>query len=117
MELNKRERKYISTAVSFGWEIYIEKNKATGYWDDDSILPVKVGALCEKLIEKGILEYILCGFISRIRATTLGRKFKCTAKNCRHGQHIEYEDGGYGDEIKKGKCETCDGLGVIAEAT
>lgn len=108
MNINKRERKFLRNAVSHGWEIYEHTWQKTCHWDDDVMFPVQIGAVCERLIDKGLLERCF----GTIRATNLGESFKCKERHCSHGRLEKYDDDS--DLISREVCQKCDGIGVLS---
>ncbi|EBQ8762762.1 hypothetical protein BKM35_22265 [Salmonella enterica] len=87
-ELTKREKKFLSTFVYYGWniEVWNKRGKITGCWDGDKMFPVKIGPVALRLIERGYLEHIEPDrLISTIRATKKSQSLKCQNNRCRAG--------------------------------
>lgn len=112
VKLTKAERKFISPAISFGWNIVFSASKSNHHWDGDKLMPVKVGVVCEKLIEKGLLEKLEYSKI--IRKTKLAANYICKAMHCNKGR-IEVYDEDSDDYTTKGDCPECDGIGVLEQ--
>lgn len=104
MALTKRERNFLRPAVLYGWQIEFWPG-CRSYWEGDSILPVKVGPVCESLINKGYLERIDI-VIPSIRPTPKAKALRCW---CGGGK--TYDDYGY----ENGICQKCDGEGMLYE--
>lgn len=43
MRISKREAKFIHPAVVYRWEINIQHWRKSAMWDDDPLMPVKIG--------------------------------------------------------------------------
>jgi hypothetical protein len=109
--LTKREKKLLSTAVVYGWEIEVWEGKKTGYWDADKIMPVKVGPIVRSLLEKGYLEHLdPLRYISFIRATEKAKALKCRNHGCSSGRI--YNDAGK----LTCNCPCCE-FGILPEAS
>lgn len=104
-KLTKRERNFLRPAAMYGWKIECWRGR-TPCWDGDSLLPVKVGPVCESLIQKGYLERLDIVF-PVIRPTPKAKALRCSCGNGR----ICNDDG---EEI--GQCEKCDGEGMKWDA-
>lgn len=108
MKISRRERKYILPAVLYLWDIH---SSGGGHvWDGDEYMKVSVGAICEKLIEKGILQRISYGsghFM--IRSTDIGLSFVCQSSGCLEGKL--YDD----NNAVTGECANCEGTGVLLQ--
>lgn len=110
MKINKRERKFLIPAISYGWQIYEPaRRQKTWHWDDDNILPVQIGKVCEGLIDKGLLERCF----NVIRKTKLGESFKCKERFCFNGRREVYDDDS--NLLSTGTCQKCDGIGVLSD--
>jgi len=96
--MNFRELKFIRPAVVYGWQIHESPYGGTSYWDGDNLMPVKVGALAERLIEQGYLER--SGF-HRIFATPKAKALWCRAPGCVQG--IIHDD----NDQEVGECDAC----------
>lgn len=106
--LSKVERKYLKYFMK-GWKIEMVGRSGNFAWDGDPLSPVKVGAVCNKLIEKGLLERLS----NQIRTTKEIEQFRCKAKHCQNGR-IEKYDIDEDDHVDLGECVTCDGIGVVS---
>lgn len=104
-KLTKRERDFLRPAVRYGWQIECWPTRRP-CWDGDSILPVKVGPVCESLIQKGYLERLNIVF-PVIRPTQKAKDLRCWCA----GGKIYNDD----DEVI-GRCEKCDGEGMKHDA-
>lgn len=111
-KINKREAKFLQSAVVFGWEIEVSSRRQTQYWDGDTLLPVKIGKVAQGLISKGFLEEVGRKDINGywvIRATKKAKSFICRGNGCHSGfVYNEYD-------IKTGVCPVCDGIGMVLE--
>ncbi|QDX29500.1 hypothetical protein Dpoa569_0001275 [Dickeya poaceiphila] len=88
MRLSKREIEYIKPAFLYSWQIYVSAYRKTALWDDDPLVPVKVGAVADGLIRKGVLELVHMGYSrSVIRLSKLGETFRCP--KCVNGRTFE----------------------------
>ncbi len=108
--LTKTERKYISTAINFNYRIENVGTNGIGFWDGDKIMPVKVGSVCESLIQKGLLEEF--AQTRYIRKTPLADDYKCKNRNCIKGTIVVYDEE-EDDYHKQGECPECEGIGVL----
>jgi len=99
-KLNKREVEYIRPAVLFGWQIYIHTYTPTATWDDDPMMPVKVGKMCDSLIRRGYLETINIGRTTYIRATNKAKQLSCPTCS---GRGKIFDD----NDIEIGNCSRC----------
>lgn len=107
--MNKNERKFIQPAIVYDWKIEIVPWRKIPLWEGDSILPVKVGKICESLIEKGYLEKVDMGRgMVTIRATNKAKALKCNAPGCCKGKTVD-ENG-----QESGDCQHCEN-GVIVQ--
>jgi hypothetical protein len=106
--LTKAERKYLKYFMK-GWKIEAVGRSGNFAWGGDPLSPVKVGVVCNKLIDKGLLEKIS----NQIRGTKSIEQYRCKAKNCQNGR-IEVYDIEEDDHLDLGECVTCDGLGIIS---
>lgn len=113
MKLTKNERKFLKNAVSFGWKLQESVLHKVWHWDDDVAFPCYPSSTCDGLIQKGLLEKFRFSIASTIRATKLGYKYKCPINNCSHGTLNVYDDDGV--MLSSGKCEKCEGLGIVSE--
>lgn len=110
VSLTKQERKYIATAVIHNWTIQYVGFRGNACWDGDPLLPVKVGAVCKSLINKGLLEEFARD--RYIRKSSLADKYECKNLHCRGGR-IEVYDEDEDEYDIKGACSVCDGIGVL----
>jgi hypothetical protein len=102
MRINKREVEYIKPAFLYGWKIYVSAYRKTALWDDDPLVPVRIGAVADELIRKGILELVYMGMgRSIIRLSQLGETFRCP--KCVNGQTFE----GSENPDETVKCKHC----------
>ncbi|WP_447872045.1 hypothetical protein [Serratia fonticola] len=102
-KLTKRELDYIHPAVVFGWKIEIQHWRKIPCWDGDYLMPVKVGKMCESLIERGYLERLDDHYYKNqatIRATRKGFALECL--ECR-GKGKTFDD----DSNETGDCPHC----------
>ncbi len=106
MKLNKIERKFLLPFK--GWDAECQSGR--WFFDGDNLMPVKIGPVARKLIEKGMLEQLYFGTTPRVRLTKLGHTYAC---KCSWGKrYLIDDDGCTGDQVV---CDKCDGLGVLAE--
>lgn len=85
--LSKKELDYLYPAVIHGLKIEIEHWRKTAHWDGETLMPVKVGKMCESLIKRGYLERINDRHYKNhatIRATEMALKLRCW--KCHQGQ-------------------------------
>ncbi|MCU1787717.1 hypothetical protein CUU54_02445 [Pectobacterium polaris] len=109
MKINKREAEYLRTAIIHGWEIYTTPWRTAALWDDDPIMPVKIGRVVEGLIVKGLFEKIPHGYeCHTLRHTSLALTFKCNNRPCQKGKIYN------GDHVSH-DCPTCEGRGIILD--
>lgn len=104
--INKREQKFLVNAVVHDWKIHTYVFQETCHWDGAVVLPVRIGKVCEGLIDKGLL--VRSG--TQIMATKLGDSFKCI---CDAGRLKIYND--YDELISSEKHERCGGTGVLPD--
>jgi hypothetical protein len=101
--LTKREPDYIRPAVIYGWRIEVQHWRKTPCWDGDGLMPVRVGRLCQSLIDGGYLERIEDRFYKNqatIKATQKGFELAC--RKC-SGKGKIFND----DDIEIGDCPHC----------
>lgn len=107
MKLSKIERKFISPAIKYKWCLEESNRDGKFYWDGDKLLPCKVGPVCKRLVEKGLLYYLgISGWREEIRPTDLAFYYECMANGCTDG--FVYDDSS--DDATK--CLDCFGTGV-----
>ncbi|EPA6641088.1 hypothetical protein ACTVPA_20055 [Serratia bockelmannii] len=102
-KLTKRELDYLHPAAILRLKIEVQHWRKTPCWDGDPLLPVKVGKVCESLIERGYLERIDDRFYKNqatIRATK--KCFELVCREC-HGRGKVFND----DDIEIGDCPHC----------
>ena len=109
MKINRRERNFMTIPINFGWELKVHPFQKTCHWDDDTLLPVIIGPVCESLIKKGLLEHL----DTFIRITKLGKSFTCKHQHCHNGNLEKWDD--YGDLISSSPCDECECTGVLLE--
>lgn len=108
MKITRRERDYIRPAIIYGWPIVTYCNSRS-CWDGDNLMPVAVGPMCEKLIDRGVLERLSeYGLPEKIRATKRSKELKCNAEGC-------YEGKLYKEDDVVGECKHCEGTGLVLE--
>lgn len=101
-KLSKRELDFILPAVLYGWKIELQHWLRTPHWEGDKDCPVKVGKVCEALIQDGYLvRYDDSHYPNQatIRATPKGYALKC--RKCSKGEL--YDD----NDEKIGNCPHC----------
>ena len=108
MKITKPERAYLLPGVLYDWRIVLANPKTTGHWDEDRLLPVKVGNLCAKLVERGLLLKHHEIYTTVYRVSKLAKAFKCRAEGCYQGW--AYRDG---EDEPTGRCPHCDGTGMV----
>ena len=89
---------YIQPAVIHGLKIEIEHWRKTAHWDGETLMPVKVGKMCESLIVRGYLERIndyRYENHATIRATNKALKLRCW--KCYQGQSFNDDNELIGD--------------------
>ncbi|HEJ7039346.1 TPA: hypothetical protein SMF55_001058 [Serratia liquefaciens] len=101
-KLTKRELDYIHPAVINRLKIEVQSWRKTPCWDGDHLLPVKVGKVCESLIERGYLKRIENGTYG---GATIYASKKADALVCRkcHGRGKVFND----DDTELGECPHC----------
>lgn len=101
-KLTKRELDYIHPAAILRLKIEVQRWRKTPCWDGDHLLPVKVGKVCESLIERGYLKRIENGTYG---GATISASEKAAALVCRecHGRGKVFND----DDIEIGECPHC----------
>ncbi len=100
--LTKKEIAFILPAVLYRWRITIQHWQKNPCWDDDPQMPVKIGKVCESLIERGYLERVMDSHYPNhgfIRSTQKADDHRC--KQCHHGEVYDNND------IAIGKCPYC----------
>lgn len=108
MNINRKQRDYLRSAVVFDCEIHRGRyGHAKGfYWDGDKDFSVKVGPLCEKLIDLGLMARIKGHPFEAIRSTSLANRLKCPEPNCTYGTTFD-------DDVESGTCQVCEGTGML----
>lgn len=110
MRINKREAEYVKTAVLYGRSIEISGWSSKPLWDNDVLLPVKVGKVVEGLITKGLFKKVEWspGY-TRIYKTPLANTFECKNPGCHHGNLYDERD------LPSGNCPVCEGRGIVLD--
>lgn len=103
MKINKREREVLRYAVVFNWEIVVS-GRGSAHWDGDALSPFRAWQTLDQLINKGLMTRSTFMRGEWYRATALARDYTC--RNCYRGRAYE-------EDQEIGKCETCDGTGLL----
>lgn len=99
--LNARERAYLQPAIVYGWQIEIWPGRSGGFWDGDSLMPVRIGSMADSLIKRGYLEKNVLG----LRITAKAKAYACS--ECQRGYLYDHDD------RELGPCPHCyKGVGV-----
>ena len=93
--LNARERAYLQPAIVYGWQIEIWPARSGGFWDGDSMMPVRIGPLADSLIKRGDLEKNVLG----LRITAKAKAYEC--RECQKGYLYDINDN------RVGPCPHC----------
>ncbi|MND11839.1 hypothetical protein D3C87_616270 [compost metagenome] len=91
MVLTKRQQKLLQPMVVYDWKIYHDtsRNAATGFFDDDPIMPVRIGPVMQSMVDKRLVERIegLYGRGIVVYRLTAGTKMKYLC-GCQHGKIV-----------------------------
>lgn len=104
MKLTTQQQKLIQPMVVFGWKAYhhTRTNSKTAYWDDDPLMPVRIGPVMESLVAANLVERLdsIVGYGIVIYRLVAERRsqYQC---GCSKGKIIDEDD----NEI--GKCSHC----------
>ena len=105
IQLTKRERDVLSTAVKFGWDVIVN-GRGVAQWDGDALMPFRAFKTLDVLIDRGYFERVTYMRAEWYRATRKARDLKCS--HCQDGRTYA-EDEATGYDAPTGICESCGG--------